>query len=374
MAYDPEVFVSGIPNVTADIKGRKLYDIRDGSTSWSDNPALAIYDYLTSTSYGLGVPSSRIDSTSFAAAANLCDETVTLTSGTEKRYTINGVIDTANSVKANLETMLSTLGGSLTYIDGKYKLYGSDWRAPTQTIGEDALRGDIQLITKPSRRDQFNTVKGVFIGADNVTNGVAADYPAVIDSAAVAADGETIVAELPLPLTNSVTMCERLAKIYLLKSRQPYTMTLPLKLTKFQLEPPDTVSVTLSSLGFKNKYFEVMDWRFGTTAGDNGEASIGIDVTLRETASSVYDWDSSEEIGYTETDAPTATKIYEVATPTFSLAAVSTKKAGDGTLIDGVEVSVTDDTDNRHITEYDIAWKKSTDANFETISVLRDSN
>ena len=101
---------------------------------------------------------------------------------------------------------------------------------------------------------------------------------------------------------------------------------------------------------------------------------LGVDVTLRETASSVYDWAATDETAMPETAAPTVTKIENVDAPSFSLTAITTKKADDGTLIDGVECNITDPTNNRHVVEYDVAYKKSSDSNFTEISVLRDSN
>ena len=47
--YDPDMFPNGIPNISAEIKGKKLFDFRDNSTEFSSNPALCIYDYLTDT-------------------------------------------------------------------------------------------------------------------------------------------------------------------------------------------------------------------------------------------------------------------------------------------------------------------------------------
>lgn len=376
MAYDPDVFTSGIPNVTALVKGRKVLDFRTGTTAWSDNPALIIYDYLTDTDYGLAVPTSRIDTTSFTAAANTCEEQVDLDTDpvtTENRYAANGVIDTAATISNNLEMLLSSCVGSLSYIDGKYKLRVGEYVAPTKTITEDDLRGAISLITKPSRREVFNVVKGIIVTEES--NFQPTDYPEVKNAAAITAAGEEIKSELPLPFTSSPSMAQRIAKIYLEKNLQDYTLTLPLKLTQFALEPNDTVEVTMQkSLGFKNKIFEVVEWKFGSSNGDNGEIVLGVDVTLRETAASVYNWSATEETPMPETTAPTITKIQEVAAPSFSLAAITTKKAEDGTLVDGCECSITDPTDNRHVVEYDVAYKKSSDSNFTEISVLRDSN
>lgn len=72
--HDPSVFVGGTPAITARVKGKKLYDPRTTQTKYSNNPILAIYDYLINTNYGLGENSARINTDSFNAAANSCEE------------------------------------------------------------------------------------------------------------------------------------------------------------------------------------------------------------------------------------------------------------------------------------------------------------
>ncbi|SDZ82632.1 hypothetical protein [Nitrosospira multiformis] len=56
------------------MRGKKLYDPRTGETKWSQNPALVIYDYLTSEM--CGVPASDIPLSNIIRAANVCDEQV----------------------------------------------------------------------------------------------------------------------------------------------------------------------------------------------------------------------------------------------------------------------------------------------------------
>jgi hypothetical protein len=92
LTHNSDLFASGIPNITAVIKGKKVYDPRTSTTAWSANAALCLADYLTDPVRGLGVDyATRIDETDLIAAANVCDENVTLAAGgTEDRYTMNG--------------------------------------------------------------------------------------------------------------------------------------------------------------------------------------------------------------------------------------------------------------------------------------------
>lgn len=73
------LFQNGVPNITFDVQGRELYDPRTTTTGYSTNPALCIRDFLTNPMFGLQADaSSEINDTSFIAAANVCDQTVTL--------------------------------------------------------------------------------------------------------------------------------------------------------------------------------------------------------------------------------------------------------------------------------------------------------
>ena len=76
LKYDSNAF-SGLPTITADVRGRTLYDPRDGQTRYSNNAALAVRDYLTNPLYGRGIAATNVDDLSFIAAANACDARIT---------------------------------------------------------------------------------------------------------------------------------------------------------------------------------------------------------------------------------------------------------------------------------------------------------
>lgn len=92
--YDADAFPNGVPAVSAVIRGKKVFNPALNTTTWSNNPALCIRDYLTS-SYGLEQPASRIDDDLVNIAVSICDQTVE----GEKRYTCNGAFVTGSSQK-----------------------------------------------------------------------------------------------------------------------------------------------------------------------------------------------------------------------------------------------------------------------------------
>ncbi len=73
---DQDLYPTGIPGISAWVKGKKILDTRDSVTRWSPNPALCLRDFLTDTKFGLAAAASEIDETVVDAAAKICDEMV----------------------------------------------------------------------------------------------------------------------------------------------------------------------------------------------------------------------------------------------------------------------------------------------------------
>ena len=82
--YDKKGMYKGVPQITVQVKGKKVYDPResdhtfgDPSTyEWSSNPALCFLDYITNDEYGKGLAESQINMTAIGTAANKCNTKV----------------------------------------------------------------------------------------------------------------------------------------------------------------------------------------------------------------------------------------------------------------------------------------------------------
>ena len=289
LEWDQDKFPQGVPNITTVLKGRKVYDPRTSTTAYSQNPALCIRDYLLDSKYGLGESSSVIDDASVIAAANICDEDVSLDGGgTQDRYQCNGVLNTANQIKGNIEQILSAMGGRLAYSGGKYFIDAAGYVAPTLEFTEADCVSDVQTQTKQSRRSAYNGVKGIFVSEEK--NYKVLDYPAQISSTYATEDGDPIYLDMALPFVTNNTQAQRLAKIALLKSRQQVVITMAVNLKGLQVKIGDTVEVTNERLGYDEKVFEVIDYSLAIT-----DASLGVNLTLIETAAAIYDWTTSDE-------------------------------------------------------------------------------
>jgi len=75
--WNQDIF-SSIPQVRVTLKGKKIYDPRDDSTSWTPNSALVLLDYLRNSRYGKGLPDSAFESdfASFKTAATDSDTVI----------------------------------------------------------------------------------------------------------------------------------------------------------------------------------------------------------------------------------------------------------------------------------------------------------
>jgi hypothetical protein len=364
LEWDADQFPQGVPNITAVIKGKKVYDPRDSGQSISDsstweysyNPALCIRDYLVDKKYGLGEDPAMIDSTTLSSAANYCD--ATQSGGVDiypitgrRRFGCHGVVDTGNSIKNNIEQILASMGGRLTFSGGKYYIDPARYVAPTLSFAEADLIGEIQVQTKQSRRSVYNGVKGIYVAKEKDYKVV--EYPAQISSTYQTQDGDPIYLDLPLPFVSNKDHAQALAKIALLKSRQQTTLTMTVNLKGLKVKVGDVINVSNTRLGYSSKKFEVLNYQLINTAG----GQIGVELSLLETASSVYDWTSSDSSDLTAGELP----LYDGRTVDNVTSLTLTEiglRGPDGGINSSVELTWTAPTD-AFIDYYTIRYNKN---------------
>jgi hypothetical protein len=343
LTWSDQVWTGGIPNISAMVKGKKVYDPRTTTTAYSANAALCLRDYLTSSTYGLGMSSSEIDDTAFTAAANICDEQVEVKPVTspatyENRYETNGVLYTSASPDENVGKLLSAMGGLVAYSGGKIVPYAAGYRIPTVTLTDTDFAGGISVQTKTSSRDRVNAVKGVFVSEKSEWQPT--DFPPVTSTTFYTQDNSIRYwRDVVLPMTTSSSAAQRIARIELLRARQELTFTARFRLDAMQVRAGDTVMVTLSKFGWSAKVFEVISWNF---VADGSPPQLAIEMTLRETASSVYDWSTSDEVQVDTTPTTTLPDPFALDAPTnLTLTADGTTQLiqADGTALPRIKVA-----------------------------------
>lgn len=370
-----DLFPNGVPNISTIVKGKNdIYDPRTATSGWTANAALCVADYLSSAKYGFGAAyATRIHSADLIAAANVCDESVTLAAGgTEARYTLNGSFDSNQGPEDVVGELLTAMHGRAVFSGGRWSVFAGAYSVPTVTIDEDDARGAIRVVPRISRRDLFNAVKGLYTSPANQWQ--PADFPAVTNATYEAQDNdERIWRDINLPYTTSGATAQRIAKIELEKSRQQIVVNFPAKLTGLQLRAGDTCKLSLARFGWVEKVFEVLTWRFEVYKDAQGEDALGIDLTLRETASADYDWNSGNETlvdPAPDTSLPNPFTVDPVSGLTCASGTDHLLETGDGGVTSRIYASWTAPASG-WITEYQVEFKKSADADYTPAAPVR---
>jgi hypothetical protein len=346
LVRDPSIYPSGVGNIKVRLRGKRLFDPRTSTTVWSSNPVLALRDYMINY---VGAQSSDFDSTTLNAAANDCDAQVlsagvpaasdfgvsalTRGSSNESRFSCDGVIELTQTPQAAIDAILSSMGGSMTWSEGAWRIVAGTWTAPTITLTADDVIDYVSATPTTPRSDLYNAVRGVFVSQSD--GYISVDYPPLSSASYATADGATLWANLNLPMTRSVSTAQRLAKIHLERGRRQTTAKLRCNLRQaFNLQALDRVSVTLARFGWSARTFMVVGWEW-TAPGV-------IELTLRADDAGAYAWDWSLSTSFPPPTASTLPNPWlrsAVAGLAVTSGALYSRRRSDGVAVQGMRVS-----------------------------------
>lgn len=263
-------FQGGPPNITARLRGKKIYDYRTATTVYSNNPALCVADYLTSVA-GFGATVGQIDSTAAIAAANACDS---------QAFTCDGVLSTDNARDANLQQLEDAMAGATHFSGGVWRIIAGAWASPVMSLTDaTTLAGPMEVVQASNPREgRWNGARGQYVPASGL--GVASDFTPYTVASYLAADGAALVLDLQLPMTGTNAGCQKLAAIAVERARLGLTVNYPAHLSTWKLQPGDRVTVDNAEYGFVAKPFRVVDWTFAANAPQG--------LVLSEDAASVW--------------------------------------------------------------------------------------
>lgn len=332
LRWKADAWKTGIPNIKAIVRGKKVFDPRTGTTAWSENAALCALDWVR-YQHGIGAPDDEIDMPSWIAAANVCDEDEVTPTGTQKRYTAGGVITLDMSPVQALEQLTSAMAGRAFDFMGKWYGYAGADIPATVTLTEDDLRGPIRVRPRPSRQQLYNAVRGTYV--DPEQHWAATEFPPVVNAMYQEEDGgEQIFSDIELPFTTEPVRAQRIGKIALERARQGITVEFPGKLSCLRVRPWVPIRLSIDRLGWEEKLFVVKDWKLSE--------DFGVDLTLQEYAPGVWDWASGSA---TTVDLAPNTELgdpFDVDAPAnvvLSSGAADLLVAGDGTLQSRIRVA-----------------------------------
>ena len=349
LKWDADVF-QGVPEITAVVKGRKVYDPRNQTTAWSNNPALCVRDYLTNDRYGKGIPTSAIDDDAFEDAADDCDESVTFYAGgsTGKLFECNAVLQTDETLFDNIEKMLMGCRGFLPYSQGEYGLIIDKSRSSVFSFDTDTIVGGI-AIAGETKENKFNRVLVKFANPEVDYQPDQAVWPAggsSEETTLLAEDnGTLLVEEVTLDTVTNYYAARDLARVILKRSRNALRTSFKATSEALQLTVGDVVTVTHPTPGWSGKPFQV------ETIAMNYDGTCS--VNLLEYDSTIYTYDlAAQQTVYPDTELPDP---FTVVPPTGLQANAETSVALDGTIVTSMVVSWTASTDS-FVDQYDVQW------------------
>jgi hypothetical protein len=350
--WDQDVF-SNIPDITCVVEGRKVFDPRNSTTAYSNNPALCIRDYLTNARYGKGLTSAQIDDTAFSQAATDCDEVVTFytTGTTGKLFECNAVVQTDATLFSNIEMMLNGCRGFLPYNQGVYSLRIDKAASSVFAFDQDNIVGGIG-IKGESKQDKYNRVIIKFPNYEldyEPDDAIWPDADSTEETTYLAEDGGTLlVGNFDNDTITNYYSARDLARIILLRSRNAIRVQFKTTSEALQLSVGDVVTVTHDTPAWSAKPFQVEE----LTMNYDG----GCSVSMVEYQSGIYPYDTAiEERDYPATNLPDP---FTVLPPTSLVATGSVVTNADGSVTSGIDVSWTASTDS-FVTGYEVTWTAS---------------
>lgn len=152
--------VSSFPNITATVKGLKVFDPRSSLWTYSTNPALQLADFLTNPVYGRG---ESVIWSSVAIAADYCDE---LIGGVKRREC--GVSFSTKTDSADIVETLRTYAGVWLIKRSEGYAFGID-RPSSVVRSFDHALGQIESLERIRRRPYYDAPTRVQVRYTNTT-------------------------------------------------------------------------------------------------------------------------------------------------------------------------------------------------------------
>ena len=278
---------------------------------WNDdasrNPALQLVWFLLGwringkLAVGKGIPPNRINWPAVITAANICDEAVSLAAGgTEPRYRADGVYSEGQRPTDILDALKTAMNAELDDLDGKIRpfILRNDLAVPQWSFTADDIIGEFTWEPFTPLDESFNIVRGTY--PDPSTNSLYQflDYPEV---AIASPDGLDRIDAFDLGNVQSVSQCQRLARMRLRRNQFGGIFRATFQATAWKVEKGSVVSGTFAPAGFAGKKFRVASM-------DIREDGL-VPLELREEDASIYSWAAEDEPGI----APVAGATFDPA-------------------------------------------------------------
>lgn len=299
-SYSETAFPSGVPNITVQMRGAKVYDPRDGGTRWTDNPALLARHVYQHPNFGKATISAAEDAR-FIAAINACNVTqnwvVNGATQTYPLYRAGMVVPYGASAASALDDLTQAMAGRWAFAGGELYIAAGVYTAPVMTFtdadvasiqrnGDSERQEAVTISVHRERAEKFNVVNVRLW--DELQDFKEAATPPLKGSALIAADGQELPQEMKFNAVSYAPQALHVAGVMMRDARDPLTIQVPLKMRAYPVELFDTVQFAFSRYGWNTtpKTFIVVD------RGWDREQGV-IRLTCKETSAAIFTPDAA---------------------------------------------------------------------------------
>ncbi|WP_288016456.1 hypothetical protein [Microcystis phage Mae-JY04] len=280
------VIEAGMPTISAEIEGAdEIRDPRDDSVGWTDLAVPAAYWWLQlpREEGGFGaLPDEIPDDTLLSAWTNICDEDVDLNAGgTEKRYTLDALIETGGQPSAVRDSMVACMAGQHACIGGVFWMRPGYWVPPRATLSERDLTGGFSLPLLLETEQFATEVSGTYFDPDNLYQ------PQPVPTRSISG-ADIVQADYELPHITSHTRGQRILEIMLRRGQCEKRVNWPMNFAGLAHQAMQTVQIDTARYGLGNYAFVIDDWQL--------DQSFGVSLMLREENPEIYEWSTEIEL------------------------------------------------------------------------------
>jgi hypothetical protein len=265
-----ERFQGGVPEITARVRGKKVYDYRTGQTVYSRNPALCLADFIRSeTGYGASLAQIEVDSV--IAAANACDVAVYDSSVVNAdpatfgfsvtRYTCDGMFRSDQDRDATRQQIEDAMVGFSLESGGVWRIQAGAWSTPVLALTDDDMVMPMSVVqTGNNGTARYNGCKGTYVNATRL--GVTEDFMPYVNPVFRALDVKDKFHETTLSFTGNHIRTQQISRVIVEQSRGGFVVQVFPKMFAWNLQPGDRIVLSSALYAFDNKTFRVQDWTY----------------------------------------------------------------------------------------------------------------
>ena len=353
LTFDADAFASGVPSMTAVVRGAKCFDPRDLQMKYTRNPALIAMDWATYV-HGGGAAREEVVQDMIIASANACDAVINFHHAEgdfpAPTYLCDIVCATKSDPTTILQDIVQSMAGKYAWAGGMLRIKAGYYSMPVGApLDETWLSGTdaIQMTNGVARMDLVNIIRPTI--ADVAAGYVMTVTPDIRADTYIALDGQ----ELPRDVTyNAITdadHAQHVSGVIMRDARHGQVLKVPCNMRAYPVELFDVIPVSLSALGLVEQPFEVLNWEFSQSGG--------VILTMKETAASTYDPD----VVFLASDAASNSNLpspWYVPIPAGISVTSGTSALDDGSVITRVAVAWLPTTSEsvRQAGKYEVQW------------------